>query len=109
MIHRLVSIAEAVQITLEALRLKIFAFNRTFRKGGNLRSPDGAEVLRDLAKFCRAFEPCWGSTSEETARYIGRNEVWHRIMEYMHNTPEELYDMRGGKYPLQQLEEENHA
>ncbi len=98
----IISVKEAVDRTLDALGLRSRAYYRVFR------SPDGAEVLRDLAPFCRAFTPCWGATPEDTARLIGRNEVWHRIAEYLSLSPQELYELRGGKYPIEQrIEDED--
>ena len=99
----LMTLAQAITSTYDALVRRQRAYWFIFK------TPTGSEVLRDLAKFCRAFEPCWGSSPEETARYIGRNEVWHRIMQHMNLTPEELYDLYGGKYPLSTMTEEDHA
>ncbi|MGE3283781.1 MAG: hypothetical protein AB7H90_03275 [Alphaproteobacteria bacterium] len=69
------------------------------------RSPSGAIVLNDLAKFCRATSPTWGSTPEETARYVGRNEVWHRIMQHLNLTEDELFATYGGKFPITQVDD----
>lgn len=101
MLGRAVTLADAVRLTLEALGMRSRSYYLVFR------SPQGAEVLKDLAPFCRAQQPAWGATPEDTARLIGRNEVWCRIMQHLNLTPEELYAMYGGKYPITTPEENN--
>lgn len=100
---KVITLAEAVRLTLEALGLRKRSYFLVFR------SPAGIEVLRDLAKFCRATEPVWGSTDRDTARLVGRNEVWCRIMQHLNLSAEELYELYGGKYPLQPVEEDENA
>lgn len=91
---------DEIRATLEFLGRRSKSYYLVFR------SPQGAEVLKDLAKFCRAIEPCWGATPEDTARLVGRNEVWCRIMQHLKLTPEELYDVYGGVIPLEQPSDE---
>lgn len=56
-------------------------------------TPDGDMMLADLARFCRAVEPCWGSTAREHARYEGRREVFLRITQHLHLSAEELFSL----------------
>ena len=54
-------------------------------------SPAGKAVLADLAKFCRATETVFNPDPRLTDVLIGRNEVFRRIQNHIHLTPEELY------------------
>lgn len=60
-------------------------------------SPAGQEVLRDLAQFCRADKSCFDPDPRVHAGLEGRREVWLRIMEHLHLSPEQLYALRGGQ------------
>lgn len=94
-----VSVA-AVKRTLDYLLDRKRSYQFVFR------SPSGAAVLRDLAKFCRATSPPWGSTPGETARLVGRNEVFHRIIQHMNLSPEELFQVyTENRYPIIKVEE----
>lgn len=95
----LISIKEAVELTLEALGLRSRAYFRVFR------SPDGAEVLKDLAKFCRANHTTSHDTPTGMATLEGRRQVFLRIIEHLQKTPEELYEIYGGKYPITTYED----
>lgn len=46
-------------------------------------------VLADLAKFCRATEPCWHPDPRTHALLEGRREVWLRIQKHI-NLPAEM-------------------
>lgn len=72
------------------------------------RSPAGAEVLEDLAKFCRAFEPTFHEDARLHALLEGRREVWLRIQEWLDLTPEELTAIKSGNR-VQLLHPEGHA
>lgn len=98
---KLVGINQAVKLTLEALGIRQRSYFMVFR------SPAGREVLQDLAKFCRAHKAPWGMTPEDTARLVGRNEVFQRIMDHLRLTPEEMYHAYGGKYPITAVKEED--
>jgi hypothetical protein len=90
-----------VKDALDVLLDKKRAFQVAF--GG----PSGQLVLKDFMRFCRVTSPPWGSTPEETARYVGRNEVWHRIMQFIGYTPEELLELfTGGQVKVIKHEEE---
>jgi len=61
------------------------------------KSPAGNEVLMDLVKFCRANRSCYHDDPRLHAVAEGRREVWLRINEHLHLTPEQLqalYDRR---------------
>lgn len=94
-------IKQYVKETLFGLGQRKQAYQLVFR------SPAGAKVLLDLQQFCRATSPPWGSNPQETARLVGRNEVWHRIMQHLNLTPEELYNTYGGQFPIVQAESED--
>lgn len=98
----MLSLGEAVNQTLEALGLRSRAYYVVFR------SLDGAEVLKDLAKFCRANETTSHETPTGMATLEGRRQVFLRIIEHLQKTPTELYEIYGGKYPImRELPEEN--
>ena len=80
--------------------MKIWDF-LNFRKGNyqaTFSSPAGQEVLRDLAKFCRATDTCFDEDQRRTDVLIGRHEVFRRIADHLYLTTEELYAKlnRGG-------------
>lgn len=60
------------------------------------RSPAGAEVLVDLARFCRANESTFHEDARIHALAEGRREVWLRIQEWLDLTPEELTAIKSG-------------
>ena len=73
------------QRTLDFLKLRKRAYHLTFPH------PKDSEVLKDLARFCRA-----GKAPAHTDIYligvaIGRQEVWNRIQEHLNLQPDELY------------------
>lgn len=65
------------------------AYVRTFN------TPHGAEVMVDLAKFCRANESCFHSDPRAHAVAEGRREVWLRITKHLNLTDEELWKIYG--------------
>lgn len=56
-------------------------------------SPAGRAALADLAVFCRAAETCFHADPRLHAVLEGRREVWLRIQEHLHLTPEQLYGL----------------
>lgn len=60
------------------------------------RSPSGNIVLADLAQFCRANDTCFDPDPRVHAAMEGRREVWLRIQEHLHLTPEQLVRLRTG-------------
>ena len=67
------------------------AYNVTFR------SPLGEEVLRDLARFCRAHESTFHTDARALAMAEGRREVWLRIQNHLNLTPDELWQLYSGR------------
>lgn len=65
------------------------AYVRTFL------NPTGDEVLRDLAKFCRAHETTFSPDARAHAVAEGRREVWLRISSHLRLTDEELWRLYG--------------
>lgn len=61
------------------------AYLRTFN------CPPGAEVLIDLAKFCRANESCFHPDARAHAVAEGRREVFLRIQQHLQLSPEQLF------------------
>ncbi len=67
------------------------AYNVTFR------APLGEEVLRDLARFCRAHESTFNPNARAHAMAEGRREVWLRIQNHLNLTPDELWELYSGR------------
>lgn len=65
------------------------AYLRTFL------NPMGEEVLRDLAKFCRAHETTFAADPRAHAVAEGRREVFLRIQAHLRLTDEELWRLYG--------------
>lgn len=57
----------------------------------------GQAVLDDLARFCRANEPCWSEDQRHHARLEGRREVYLRIQNQLKLPVEELLQRRVGQ------------
>jgi hypothetical protein len=79
--------------------LKAFAFIKQRKTAYQLAftSPAGNEVLMDLVRFCRANRSCFDGDPRIHAVLEGRREVFLRIQEHLHLTPEQLqalYDRR---------------
>ena len=49
-------------------------------------------VLRDLAKFCRAHETCFGDAKTQDL-LEGRRQVWLRIQQYLKLSEDELIEL----------------
>ena len=79
---------EAIQRYLARRRT---AYIKTF-----LSSAFGDEVLRDLAKFCRAHDSTFHENPDVAKHLEGRRQVWLRIQEHLHLTDEQLYALYGG-------------
>lgn len=59
-------------------------------------SPPGEEVMRDLAKFCRANETTFHSNDRVHCLAEGRREVWLRIANHLRMPPDELWKLYSG-------------
>jgi hypothetical protein len=54
-------------------------------------NPPGEEVLKDLARFCKANESCFQADPRAHAVAEGRREVWLRIQKNLQLTDEQLW------------------
>lgn len=70
-------------------RRRSIAYNQVF----NRQSPFTEEVLKDLAKFCRAHDSTFHGDPRMSAVLEGRREVWLRIQENLKLTIDELYTL----------------
>ncbi len=51
------------------------------------------DVLKDLARFCRAHETTFDKDERKHAALEGRREVWLRIQEYLQLDQEQIYEL----------------
>ncbi len=72
--------------TLQYLGLRKKSYQSIFGPTGAA----GSDAMKDLAKFCFAFETCAGPDPKLTMLLSGRREVWLRIQQHLHLQPEEL-------------------
>lgn len=81
-------------MTTELLeKARQFLFARQYNYQRTFRSPPGEAVLRDLAKFCRAHTTTFHQDDRAHALAEGRREVWLRIAQHLHLTPEDLWSV----------------
>lgn len=66
-----------------------FAYNRVFDRD----SVHTLDVLKDLAKFCRAHTTTYHPDARIHAVLEGRREVWLKIQEHLQMTMEEIYSL----------------
>jgi hypothetical protein len=66
-----------------------FAYNRVFDK----QSVHTTEVLKDLARFCRAHETTFHADPRLHAVLEGRREVWLKIQQYLQLSTAEIYEL----------------
>ena len=74
-----------------AERLKRFLWSRQHNYRLTFNSPTGQEVLKDLARFCRATRSTFHENDRAHALAEGRREVWLRITNHLNMTQDELY------------------
>ena len=60
------------------------------------RSPPGEEVLKDLARFCRAHKSTFHEDARLHAMAEGRREVWLRIQNHLKLSPDDLWALYSG-------------
>jgi len=97
-----ITAAQAERLLRETEELKT-AYQIAFADGAA-----GSAVLADLARFCRADEPCWSEDARHHARLEGRREVWLRIDAQMKLPAEELLQRRlGGDFVVMKIEPED--
>jgi len=70
----------------EQIQRRKLAYVNTFSK----ENQAAQEVLKDLARFCRAYESTFHPDQRVHAVLEGRREVYLRIREYLSLTSEEI-------------------
>lgn len=94
----MVSAYEAYQRTLDYLRLRSRAYRLAFP------DPKNNEVLKDLAKFCRANVTEFHQDPRLHALASGRREVWLRIQNHLNLQPDELNEIYNKPTTLKRME-----
>lgn len=70
-------------------------------------SPAGAEVLADLAVFCRANASTFHPDPRLHAVAEGRREVFLRIQNHLRLQTEDIFTLLGGQMPTTLMENDN--
>lgn len=74
-------------------RARSFLFGRRQAYQSTFTGPVAEEVLRDLAKFCRAHESTANADPHIAARLDGRRECFLRIQHHLNLTQEQLWNL----------------
>ena len=77
--------------------LKNLLFRRRYAYQQTFKGPLGQEVLKDLAKFCRANDTTFHEDPRAHALAEGRREVWLRVQQHLNLTPEQLWALYDGR------------
>lgn len=85
-------LSDQIQKAKAFLRARRIAYRRILDPA----TVDGAAVLADLAKFCRAHSSTAHPDPHIAARLDGRREVWLRIQEHLQLTDDQLWRLYGG-------------
>lgn len=72
-------------------------FQRRYAYQTTFKGPLADEVLRDLAKFCRAHKSTFDDNERVQSKLDGRREVWLRITEHLNLTQDELWRLYDGR------------
>lgn len=80
-------VSELYYRTIDFLRFRKRAYQLAFP------NPKQNEVLKDLAKFCRAGRTCFHENQRKTDIALGRQEVWLRIVQHLNLQPDQLYEI----------------
>lgn len=83
------------------------AYVRVFLLQDKSVAPMATEVLRDLAKFCRADKSCFHKDPRAHAVLEGRREVWLRIQQHLQLTDEQLWALYDTGQPVSQRSTED--
>jgi hypothetical protein len=71
------------------IRSRAYAYRMVFSPENKYTS----DVLKDLAKFCRAHESTFHSDARKHAALEGRREVFLRVMEHLNLTEEQIFEL----------------
>jgi hypothetical protein len=72
-------------------KLRIAILERQHKYKTTFKGPVAEDVLKDLARFCRAHSSTFDSDPHIAARLDGRREVWNRIQEQLNLSPQEVW------------------
>lgn len=86
-------IAELYERGLELLRNRSSSYRAVFLGHGTATD----EVLKDLARFCRAHESTFHYEHSMSDRLDGRREVWIRIAHHLNLSEEQLWSIYGNR------------
>lgn len=82
-----------IKDTVDAIKRMIagrqFAYQQVFDRNNKYTNT----VLKDLAKFCRAYESTFNADPRIHAVMEGRREVWLRLEEYLQLHVDEIYEL----------------
>jgi hypothetical protein len=98
------TLKEKAEHALDFLRVRKRNYELTFG-----RSYHAQAVLSDLAKFCRADKTCFDPDPRIHAVLEGRREVWLRITQHLHLSPEQMFALYNGQNFNIQLTGEDDA
>lgn len=76
---------------------KRWLFRRRYAYQTTFRGPLADEVLRDLARFCRANQSTFHDDARAHALAEGRREVWLRITNHLNLPPDRLWAIYDGR------------
>jgi len=78
-------------------RIKEFLFGRkvAYAQVFSIESRAGNAVMKDLAKFCRAYETTFNPDPRIHGVLEGRREVWLRIQSHINLSEEQLWTLYG--------------
>lgn len=74
-------------------RRRWLAYNHVFNKDNQYTN----DVLKDLARFCRAHNSTFNKDPRIQANLDGRREVWLRIQDNLKLNSDEIYALHGVK------------
>lgn len=77
-------------------RLRNLIITRQGAYKGLFKGPLADLVLADMAAFCRAHESTFHENARIAAMLDGRREVWLRVSNHLHMSPEALFRLSTG-------------
>lgn len=79
--------------TVEYFKNKILKRKVAYSRVFDVDNVFTKEVLKDLAKFCRAHDTTFSADPRLHAVLEGRREVWLRIQEYLQLDLDDIYEL----------------